>query len=195
MLGLEELHQGVERLNQIADGMNVELVLVGGCAVLALAGEGEATRDVDVLRTSGIVALEERLGQDRWADVCRELELSTRAHMFLAHLPLDWEDRVVLHPQLSLGSVEVITPSAEDLVVMKILRLNSKDAGDIRTLSGLAGFDPVAMRRLFASVLPLSLGRPSWHAQSFAMVWNRLFPDQPVTQAQILAEAGITEKD
>lgn len=190
LLTFNDLTATIDRLNGLAEGLDVDLALVGGCAVLALAGGGEATRDVDALRTDSLLALERKLGESAWTALCQELELNTRSDMFLAHLPQDWEQRAILHPRLSKGSIRLFTPSAEDLAVMKLFRLNSKDAADIKTLAGLPGFDPSLLRRLFVSVLPFALGDQVWHAQSFEMAWNGLYPAQPISRDQILAEAA-----
>jgi hypothetical protein len=48
-----------------------------------------------------------------------------------------------------------------------------------------------AFRNAFAATLPFAIGDLEWHAQSFVMLWNRLYPDSPVEVGQILREAGL----
>jgi hypothetical protein len=185
LIALTDLRLAVSQIDRAADGQPVDLVVVGGCGVLALAGQGDATRDIDALKTPGLLALQRHLGDARWSGLCQELELNTNADIFLGHLPQDWEDRLVKHPSLSVGSVSVATPGPEDLAVMKVFRLQSKDASDIMLLAGLPGFAPGLFRRLFKEVLPVAIGSDTWHRQSFCMVWNRLFPDNPLEAHQI----------
>lgn len=149
-----------------------DLVLVGGAALLLLVDDARVTFDLDVLGSSGL---------ERIARVARDLDfegkplpLSTRSAMFEGHLPPDWADRVRWHAIAHLQRLRVATPSPEDLAVMKVFRLLSKDADDILRLATLPGFDRDLFRRGFALALPNAVGEPRWHEQSFRLVWERL---------------------
>ena len=88
--------------------------------------------------------------------------------------------------------VRVHLPRPEDLAVAKVFRFVAKDAEDIVRLSALASFDRKVMMSGFLNVLPVAIGNPRDHAQSFAMAWNRLYPDEPVELEDLLMRAGIS---
>lgn len=192
---VDDLAAAIRVLNEKARETNLEtdiiLVIVGGSAVLALSDCANVTRDIDIFKTDSLEKLERKLGQSAWTELLNQQNLSTNAHIFSNYLCEDWQKRCVFHERLSFGSMKVLTPSAEDLAVMKLFRLNSKDAADIQILAALPDFDRHLMKALFLNVLPTAIGRPEWHAQSFEMVWNGLYPSEPITQSEILAEAGF----
>ena len=169
----------------------LQVVLVGGSAVVALVRDAEATRDVDMLWTDEMRALVERLGPAKWEALAAKLALSLRADPFEVHLPDDWRTRAVRHEDLSVGELSVFTPSLEDLAVMKLLRFNAKDAQDIRRLAEVP-FNRDLFRTLFLRVLPYAIGDLWWHAQSFEMLWNRLYPDSLVEADELMRAAGLT---
>ena len=142
--------------------------------MLALAPEARSTRDLDLLPTAGAEAFRRAVAG------VREIEVGTTAAGFEALLPEGWEARLALAAGLSGPSLRVFTPAPEDLAVMKLFRFLAKDAEDIRTLAALPGFDRAAFRERFLSTLPTAIGEPRWHAQSFALIWNALYPDDPV---------------
>jgi len=168
-----------------------EVILVGGSAVLVLVSDALATRDIDVLWTDGLRLLSQSLGEEGWSTLKAELRLSTRSDPFEIHLPPDWRDRARLSPEFSVGKLSVFTPAPEDLAVMKLFRFRAKDAEDIRNLAS-GPFDRGAFRRAFVSTLPFGIGDPRWHAQSFVMLWNGLYPESPIELDEIVREAHIS---
>ena len=164
----------------------VDLVVVGGAAVLLLSDSVHVTTDIDVFQTTGLRSFSQLIGIQEWGRLQLELNLSTAADMFATQLPLDWEKRTVMQPGVSTERVRVMTLSPEDLAVMKIFRLNSKDAADIQALATSSHFDPELMRTLFLSALPDVIGRPEWHIQSFLMIWNSLYPDNRISADELV---------
>jgi len=78
-----------------------------------------------------------------------------------------------------LRFLRVLTPAAEDLAAMKVFRFHAKDAEDVVALAGTRGFDRERFRSAFFAALPAAIGSPSWHEQSFWMIWGRLYPSSP----------------
>jgi hypothetical protein len=163
----------------------VDIIVVGGGAMLVLAPEARSTRDIDLLPTAGAEAFR------RAVTGAHGIEVGTAAAAFEVLLPDGWESRLALAVELSGPSLRAFTPAPEDLAVMKLFRFLAKDAEDIRKLAALPGFDRDAFRERFLSTLPTAIGEPRWHAQSFALIWNALYPDDPVEEGAILASAGI----
>jgi len=169
---------------------DVELIVVGGSAVLVLAPDSEATRDLDVLWSDGLRLLSERLGEEKWSALKAELRLSTRSDPFEIRLPPEWRERALRAKEFSSDKLSVFTPVPEDLAVMKLFRFHSKDAEDIRRLAA-GRFDPSEFKKSFVATLPFAIGDPRWHAQSFVMLWNNLYPNSPVEVDEILREARL----
>lgn len=149
-----------------------DLILVGGAALLLLVDDARVTFDLDALGSPGLARIE-RVAANLQVDGA-SVPLSSRSAMFEGHLPDDWSQRLRWHALPHLQRLRVGTPAPEDLAVMKVFRLLSKDADDILRLAGLAGFDRDLFRRGFESALPSAIGDPRWHAQSFKLVWERL---------------------
>jgi hypothetical protein len=162
----------------------VDIIVVGGGALLALVPAARVTRDLDLLPTPGAAAFRRAVG------AARGVEVGTAAGGFEALLPDGWESRLVLSDTLSCPPLRVFTPAPEDLAVMKLFRFLAKDAEDIRRLAALPGFDRGAFRERFAAALATAIGEPRWHAQSFELIWNALYPDASIDAEAILALAG-----
>ena len=187
LVGKKELAEFVQKLHGRVPEVT-DLVLVGGSAVLALASRAKATRDIDVLWTDGLSAVRDALGPDQWDEFCSTCQLSTRSDPFEVYLPPDWHDRARLSESLSTSRVRVFTPAPEDLASMKVFRLRAKDSEDIERLARSPGFDPAAFKRAFCETLPFAIGKPQWHAQSFCMAWNALYPEALVQPEEILPD-------
>jgi len=179
------------RLESAAEA-DTELILVGGAAILVLVPHAEVTRDLDCLWTDGLQRLSRHLGDERWSALRKELHLSTRSDPFEVYLPPDWNDRARRSEGFSVGRLSVYTPAPEDLAVMKLFRFRAKDAQDIQRLAA-ADFEPAAFKAAFLATLPFAIGDPRWHAQSFAMLWNSLYPDSPVDADELLRAAGLQD--
>jgi len=164
----------------------VDLVLVGGGALLVLSPEAAATRDLDALPTERFDALRKALAES--SDPAEPIDLNTASAAFETLLPGDWEARVRASREFSTAHIRVLTPSPEDLAVMKLFRFAAKDAEDIARLAALSGFDRDVFLTRFREVLPTAIGDLHWHAQSFAMIWNRLYPDRRFETEDILVE-------
>lgn len=188
-IGREELSDLVQKLEQLT-GHPLDVVLVGGAGVMALTPQVRPTRDIDILWTDSLLELRAIIGPEAWEGLCSFASLSARSDPFEVYLPNDWEERAV-QSSLSTALVRVLTPCPEDLASMKVFRLLARDADDIQALSLLAGFDRTAFRRAFCATLPFAIGAPSWHAESFGMVWNGLYPEHPVRPESVLIEAGV----
>jgi hypothetical protein len=165
-----------------------ELLLVGGAAVLVLCPDAVATKDLDAFPTDSFRRLAGAL-RDREGEA-EGIDINTASCGFESYLPEDWPERIRTSAEFSTAKIRVLTPAPEDLAVMKVFRFVAKDAEDIARLAGLADFDRDAFLRCFLSVLPAAVGEPRWHAQSFVLIWNALYPDRPLETGEVLELAG-----
>ena len=170
---------------------SVDLVLVGGGALLVLSPEARATHDLDVFPTPHLDGFEEALKSAVAGEVGAAVDINTRSVGFESLLPKDWRDRLVRSPEFSTRHIRVFTPAVEDLAVMKIFRFAAKDAEDIERLAAHPSFDRDVFIERFLEVLPVSIGDPRWHAQSFTLLWNGLYPGAPLETDALLEQAGI----
>jgi hypothetical protein len=168
----------------------LEVLIVGGAALLALCEDAQATRDIDAFASADLGAFRSALDRAVSERALAPVDFNARSSMFEALLPDSWERRVVWSPALSTRHIRLGTPSPADLAVMKTYRYSAKDAVDIARLAALPDFDFVAFRRGFLEVLPRAPGAPRYHAQSFAMAWNALRPSEPVELDDLLAGEG-----
>jgi hypothetical protein len=155
--------------------------------VVALVPDSEATRDIDLLWTDSLRSLVERLGRPEWDRLATGIALSLRADIFEMNLPEDWQSRARRISDLCFGNLAVFTPAPEDLAVMKMFRFNAKDAQDIQRLAAV-DFDRERFKGSFLAVLPYAIGSRGWHAQSFEMLWNRLWPEVALSAGELLAD-------
>lgn len=160
----------------------VDVILVGGAAVIVLSPDGSSTRDIDALSGEGLSRLKRALAEAG----TQGLELNDGADSFEVYLPQDWRGRLRLSRKFSTRRIKIYTPAPEDLAVMKVFRLAAKDADDIALLAGLPAFRRKRFLAGFLDVLPVAIGDQRHHAVSFAMVWNRLWPKEPITEEQLL---------
>ncbi len=167
----------------------VELLLVGGAAVLVHSPDGVATRDLDALPTESLQTLLTALASH--PEVAATVDLNTASAGFETYLPEDWEDRIERSEDFSTAHISVFTPSSEDLAVMKLFRYVAKDAEDIARLAATELFNAASFKTLFLTVLTTAIGQPRLHAQSFSLVWNELYPDNPVDIDELLKAAGV----
>jgi hypothetical protein len=169
----------------------VDIIIVGGSAVLAWCPHGTATRDIDAMRTEGTGAFIKAVHEWCLAHDEEPVDVNTSADPFEVFFPDDWRDNVRTSDALSTGPLRVHLPRPEDLAVAKVFRFVAKDAEDIARLSALASFDRKVMMTGFLNVLPFAIGNPREHALSFAMAWNRLYPDEPVELENLLTRARL----
>ncbi len=169
----------------------VELLLVGGAAVLVHSTQGVATKDLDAFPTESLGILQAAL--EAHSQPAPAVDLNTAGSAFESYLPEGWEERVQRSAEFSTQRIRVSTPCPEDLAVMKLFRYVAKDAEDIARLAAGSAFDPAAFRSRVLSTLPVAIGQPRVHAQSFALVWNALYPGEPTTIEAVLEAAGIHE--
>lgn len=179
MIDRDQLATLLARLDSHLDHP-VDLLLVGGAAVLVLCEDATATRDLDAFPTEDLAAIERALAEVVEQDGLGPVDLNRRSTGFESFLPEDWEKRVRWSERLSTQHIRLGTPCPEDLAVMKLFRYASKDAIDIARLASLPDFDFEAFRRRFLRVLPVAIGDQRYHAQSFALAWNALRPGKPV---------------
>lgn len=171
----------------------VEIVLVGGGALLVLTPDSTATRDLDAFPTDTLKLVQAALFDLR--DKIGPVDLNIRSAGFESYLPEGWDRRIVLSEEFSGASIKVYTPTPEDLAVMKVFRFNAKDAQDIARLAALSQFKRDEFKKRFLSVLAVAIGEPRWHAQSFSMIWNRLFPDDAIETDDLLKMANRTDEN
>lgn len=157
-----------------------DLILVGGAAVILLAEGPRVTSDLDAMWTDDLDQLENA------AASISSIHFSRRSDPFEICLPGDWRDRLVRHPIAGLSRLRVHSPAPEDLAVMKVFRFGPKDADDIARLASRPGFDRSRFRAGFENAVVATIGDPRWHAQSFEMLWNRLYPEQPLSRNELL---------
>lgn len=167
-----------------------ELLLVGGGALLVLCLDATATRDLNAFPTESQALLEQAFLGVRLGKRAEAIDFNTRSAAFESYLPEDWQGRILLSEEFSTRRLRVFTPCPEDLAVMKVFRFAAKDAEDIRRLAELDSFDRDRFLEGFLEVLPVAIGQPRWHAQSFSLVWNRLYPDRALTTEDLLERAG-----
>jgi hypothetical protein len=168
----------------------ISIVVAGGSAVLILCDGAKATKDVDLLPGENVPRFFEAF-QSLSVREKAELDLNTASAAFESYLPENWMERVVLAESFSGRFLSVFTPCPEDLAIMKLFRFVAKDVEDIQQLFALSSFDLNLFRNRFYSVLPVAIGDPRWHAQSFAILWNRQMPDNPLSVEQILDACGL----
>lgn len=166
-----------------------DLILVGGAAVLLLTDGVRVTFDLDAMQSAGL----ERIA--RATAESPSLPLNARSDPFEVFLPEDWRERLIGHTVEGVHRLRVYTPSPEDLAIMKVFRFGPKDADDIARLAGRRGFDRRSFRQRFIRVLRAAIGDPGWHAHSFEMVWNRLFPAEPLRREDLLSPLAGGEED
>ncbi len=167
----------------------VDLVLVGGSAVLVLCPRAVATKDLDAFPTDSLHHLSEALRSFRTKG--EAIDLNTASTAFETYLPDDWQSRIKISAEFSIGNIRVFTPVAEDLAVMKVFRYVAKDAEDIVRLADLEIFRSEDFRLRFLQVLPVAIGDTRRHAQSFCLAWNALYPDQEIEIDEVLKAATI----
>ena len=167
----------------------VDLLLVGGSAVLVLCPRAVATKDLDAFPTDSLHHLSRALKNIRTQD--RAIDLNTASAAFETYLPDDWQSRIAISAEFSTGNIRVFTPEAEDLAVMKLFRYVAKDAEDIVRLAELENFCSEDFLSRFLEVLPVAIGDTRRHAQSFCLAWNALYPDREIEIDEVLKAASI----
>lgn len=184
----------VRLTNGVAESLDttIDVILVGGGAVLALCPDGTATKDIDAMRTEGIDAFIDAV--NRWCGTHGEepVDVNTRADPFEVFFPEDWRENIQLSKELSTPVLRIYVPRPEDLAVAKVFRFVAKDAEDIKRLASLPEFENTRFMDGFMNVLPVAIGNPREHALSFVLAWNRLYPDEPMELEDVLERAGIT---
>jgi hypothetical protein len=185
-----ELRNRLHRLNA-ALNHSLDMIIVGGAAVVGLVDDAEATSDIDLIRTIDLDDLGNSLEGQEVLDLARDLGISTASDAFEIHLPESWLERRQELVELGGNHLRVFVPCPEDLAAMKLFRFHAKDAADIEKLSSLPDFDPFLFRSSFLASLAAAIGHSRLHAQSFVMVWNVLMPEQAMDIDQVLAAAGI----
>ncbi len=177
LISRDDLASALARADGRLEGQ-ADLLLVGGAAVLVLCLDAVATKDVDAFPTSSLPRLSEALGVGGSGSPA--IDVNTASRGFEIYLPDDWQKRLRISTEFSTRMIRVLTPALEDLAVMKVFRFAAKDAEDIARLAGLADFDRDEFLRRFLAVLSAAVGEPRWHAQSFCLIWNALYPDRPL---------------
>ena len=189
-----------DRLSRVLEGAStnlersVDILLVGGSAVLVWCPDGTATKDLDAMKTEGIGAFIDAVR--RWCLTQGEdlVDVNTRADPFEICFPEEWRDNVHRSSELSSGTLGVHVPRPEDLAVAKVFRFVAKDAEDIRRLSALSLFDRKIFLAGFLNVLPFVIGDPREHALSFAQIWNRLYAGEALDFETLLKRAGLSSR-
>lgn len=186
LLTLKRVEAFLREVDQAAEEP-IELVLVGGAAVLLLCRDHEReTRDLDTLTDAGLVEAR-RIA----ATHVPAIDINHRAAMFESYLPGDWVHRVRIVFQ-GRHRLRVFTPCPEDLAVMKVFRFAAKDEDDLPRLVKVPGFRTDQFLESFVSVLRVSIGDKRRDAQTFSLVWNHLFPDEvPLDADEVCRRAGL----
>src|SRR5437868_9759911 len=105
----------------------VTIFLIGGGAVLITKHTGRMTKDLDTWMS--IPPAVEAV----WQDVVRETGINLGIEVAsVAEAPLEMEARAVV--MLQYSRLKVMTPSALDLLIMKIPRFSDTDQEDIQAL-------------------------------------------------------------
>ncbi len=168
-----------------------ELLLVGGSALLVLSQNAIATRDLDAFPTDSYPEILRAFQEMKSGDKTYFIDINTQSASFESYMPENWQERIQFSEEFSTNNIRVFTPSAEDISVMKVFRFVAKDAEDIKRLAALRCFSREKFLEGFLKVLPAAVGEPRWHAQSFSLIWNRLYPDRSLDMEELLARAGI----
>ena len=166
----------------------VDIIIVGGAAVLVLCPSGTATRDIDTLSTDNIDSFIKAMKKAATRLEDHPIDVNTRSDPFEIHMPRDWRDHLVLSSEFSTPMIKIITPRPEDLAVAKVFRFQAKDAEDIKKLASLKQFDRSRFLDGFLDVLAVAIGDRHWHAQSFVMAYNGLYKDEHLDEDTLLSK-------
>ncbi len=188
LISRDDLKYLLARLDRVISEQ-VDLLLVGGSAVLVLCPRAVATKDLDAFPTDSLHHLSRALKNIRTQD--ETIDLNTASAAFETYLPDDWQSRIIISAEFSTNSIRVFTPAAEDLAVMKVFRYVAKDAEDIVRLADLGNFHSEDFRSRFLDVLPVTIGDTRRHAQSFCLAWNALYPDRKHEIDEVLKAADM----
>lgn len=119
-------------------GAKVRVVIVGGSALLLHdLSQKAVTKDVDVY------SAEDSVREILYADP----DFNAQCQTFSACLPYRFEERLVKAPLETLA-VEYLTPSLEDLAVMKLYRWEEPDKSDLTAPRFLESLDWALLDRL-----------------------------------------------
>ena len=165
-------------LKQVDDHLTepVELILIGGAAVLILCENARATHDLDVMPEKGMQQLQRAVNELTRQQKASRIDINTRADPFETCFPPDWRSRLVSVSAFTFKNLKVLVPTPEDLAVSKVFRFFAKDVEDINRLASLPGFDRDIFLSAFRETLSGAVGDARWYAQSFRMLWEHLYP-------------------
>lgn len=107
----------------------VELVLIGGTALVVKYLSPRATMDVDTY-----TKVTKEL-QEAWRKAEKAVGVKVPlSHSTVAQGPYEMEDRFTLYRDLRLKNLKVFVPDPADIVLMKVTRFVGKDRDDIKHL-------------------------------------------------------------
>lgn len=120
------------------DGLKVNVVIVGGSALLLHdLSIKQVTKDVDVY------AAEESVREILYSDP----DFNSQCQAFCSCLPYNFEDRLIEAP-IETFAINYLTPSLEDLAVMKLYRWENPDKIDLTAPSFVSKLDWELLDRL-----------------------------------------------
>jgi len=183
LISIDQLKILLARIDSLLN-TPVDLLLVGGSAVLVLSPRAMATKDLDAFPTDTLLHIQTALAKAQ--AVLGPVDLNVASATFETYLPEDWQTKTRSSREFSTRNIRVFTPAPEDLAIMKIFRYLAKDAEDVALLAERADFDREAFYNRFQEVLPTAVGDTRWHAQSFSLAWNALYPGDEITIEQVL---------
>lgn len=124
-----------------ADGRKYSVVLVGGSALMAMgATDRPDTGDIDVIHVDREIA----------DIVGRHGCVNGAASAYVDRLPYNYEDRIVELP-IETRAVEFLSPSPEDIAVMKLYACRGNDVADLTSEAFAAKVDMDLLEHLVMS--------------------------------------------
>ncbi len=107
----------------------VELVLIGGTALVVKYQSPRATLDVDTY-----TKVTKEL-QEAWKKAEKAVGVRVPlSHSTVAEGPFEMEERFTLYRDLNLKNLRILVPEPADIVLMKVPRFVGKDRNDIKHL-------------------------------------------------------------
>jgi hypothetical protein len=100
----------------------IEIIMLGGTAVLFHCGDVRVTSDIDIYFQT-----------DKYKDLFLKYNINNRA-TYVANMPENYESRIIRIMGNELDNLEVYILSKIDLVLTKTQRLTEKDVDDIEAL-------------------------------------------------------------
>lgn len=115
--------------HQLYPDITIECIIIGGSALILKGLLSRATDDIDII-----------YAEDKLLNICQAYGFSNNAATYESNLPYDYQDRLE-EISIPTKSINYLTPSTEDIIVMKIYASREKDKEDIETIRLKGNYD------------------------------------------------------